>query len=102
MKVLIVGGTGNIGSRVAERLIARGQRPSVYVRNAKKAISDQAAYVGVSRWAGKGPYADALVDIWRVVREGRLGTVSDGVQQVLGRNALSFDRWAAENKSAFR
>jgi len=37
MKHLIFGGTGNIGSRVTERLIARGERPSVFVRNAKKA-----------------------------------------------------------------
>jgi uncharacterized protein YbjT (DUF2867 family) len=35
-------------------------------------ISDKQAYAGVVRWAGKGPYADALVDIWRAVREGRL------------------------------
>ena len=39
MKYLVIGATGNIGSRVTQRLIARGER--------------------------KGPYADALVDIWR-------------------------------------
>ncbi len=64
-------------------------------------ISDQQAYAGVVRWAGKGPYADALVDIWRAVREGRLATVSDGVEQVLGRKAIPFDRWAEENAGAF-
>jgi uncharacterized protein YbjT (DUF2867 family) len=41
-------------------------------------ISDQRAYTDVVRWAGNGPYTDALVDIWRAVREGRLATVSDG------------------------
>lgn len=65
-------------------------------------ISDQQAYAGVVRWAGKGPYADALVDIWRAVREGKLATVSDGVQQVLGRAPISFDRWANENSDAFQ
>ena len=65
-------------------------------------ISDQQAYRSVVRWAGKGPYADALVDIWRAVREGRLATVSDGVQQVLGRKPISFDRWAKENADAFQ
>lgn len=65
-------------------------------------ISDQQAYAGVVRWAGKGPYADALVDIWRAVREGRLATVSDGVQQVLARKPISFDRWAEENANAFQ
>ena len=65
-------------------------------------ISDQQAYAGVVRWAGKGPYADALVDIWRAVREGRLATVSDGVKQVLERKAIPFDRWAEENANAFQ
>lgn len=65
-------------------------------------ISDQQAYAGVVRWAGKGPYADAIVDIWRAVREGRLATVSNGVQQVLARKAVSFSRWAEENANAFQ
>ncbi len=65
-------------------------------------ISDQQAYESVVRWAGKGAYADALVDIWRAVREGRLTTVSDGVQQVLARKAISFDRWAEQNANAFQ
>jgi uncharacterized protein YbjT (DUF2867 family) len=65
-------------------------------------ISDQQAYAGVVRWAGKGPYADALVDIWRAVREGRLAIVSGGVKQVLGRKAIPFDRWAEENADAFQ
>jgi len=45
MKYLIFGATGNIGLRVTQRLIARGERPSVFVRNAKKAkvlFGDQA------------------------------------------------------------
>ena len=65
-------------------------------------ISDQQAYAGVVRWAGKGPYADALVDIWRAVREGRLATVSNGVQRVLGRAAIPFERWAEANANAFQ
>lgn len=71
-------------------------------RVAFEEISDQQAYAGVVRWAGKGPYADAIVDIWRAVREGRLGTVSNGVQQVLARKAVSFARWAEENANAFQ
>ena len=54
------------------------------------------------RWAGKGPYADALVDIWRAVREGRLATVSDGVKRVLGRKAVPFEQWAEANANAFQ
>lgn len=40
--------------------------------------------------------------IWRAVRKSRLATVSDGVQQVLGRKAVSFDRWVEENADAFQ
>ena len=47
-------------------------------------------------------YADALVDIWRAIREGRLATVTDGVQEVLGRAPVTFDQWAQENAGAFR
>ena len=65
-------------------------------------ISDKQAYAGVVAWAGKGRYADALVDIWRAVREGRLATVSDGVKQVIGRRPISFDRWADENADVFQ
>ncbi|HET9933794.1 MAG TPA: SDR family oxidoreductase [Polyangiaceae bacterium] len=65
-------------------------------------ISDQQAYAGVVRWAGKGLYADAMIDIWRAVREGRLANVSDGVQRVLARKPISFHRWVEENANAFQ
>jgi len=65
-------------------------------------ISDQQAYNSVVSWAGKGPYANALVDIWRAVREGRLDAVSAGVKQALERQAIPFDQWAQENANAFR
>jgi uncharacterized protein YbjT (DUF2867 family) len=39
MRYLITGATGNVGSRVAERLLARGERPRVLVRDAQKAVS---------------------------------------------------------------
>lgn len=60
-------------------------------------VSDEEARPDVDR-----AYADALVDIWRAVREGRLATVTDGVQRVLGRKPVTFDRWAEENAAAFR
>ena len=37
MNYLITGSTGNIGGRVVERLLARGHRPRVFVRDAAKA-----------------------------------------------------------------
>jgi uncharacterized protein YbjT (DUF2867 family) len=65
-------------------------------------ISDRQAYTRAVKWADKGPYVDALVDIWRAVREGRLDTLTDGVKQVTGREPILFDRWAAENAASFQ
>src|SRR3954466_4233714 len=59
-------------------------------------LSDKQAFAGVVGWAGKGPYADALVDIWRAVREGRLATVCVGLKQVIGREPIPFHRRAEE------
>ncbi len=50
---------------------------------------------------GTGPYAEALMDIWRAIREGRVATVTDGVQRILDREPSSFDQWVAENADAF-
>jgi uncharacterized protein YbjT (DUF2867 family) len=63
-----------------------------------EAISDEEAQAGV----GRGPYAAALVDIWRAVREGRMALVNEGVERVLGRRPLSFDRWVEQHADAFR
>lgn len=64
-------------------------------------ISDQQAYADAVGWAGEGPYVDALVDIWRAVRHGRLDTVTDGVREAIGRAPISFAQWAAENAASF-
>jgi uncharacterized protein YbjT (DUF2867 family) len=192
---LVTGATGNVGSLVTQRLIDRGDRPCVFVRDPKKArelfgdlveirvgdlvdisgalagisdifllnsgpdleIRDRAAAlaskaagvrhlvklstldvstgVGTGSWHARGEhgemasrigaaigkairfeqisdedarsnfdraYAEALVDICRAIREGRLATVTDGVQQVLGRKPVTFDQWAEEHAGAFR
>ncbi|QSQ17942.1 SDR family oxidoreductase [Myxococcus landrumensis] len=61
-------------------------------------ISDEEAQASV----GRGPYAAALVDIWRAIREGRMALVNDGVERVLGRRPLSFDHWVEQHADAFR
>ncbi|TPM32780.1 NAD(P)H-binding protein [Mesorhizobium sp. B2-3-4] len=65
-----------------------------------KALSDAQALAGALMWADRA-YAEALVDIWRAVREGRLATVSAGVEQQLGRPPRSFVDWIGENIGAF-
>lgn len=63
-------------------------------------LSDDEALAGALSWADRA-YAEALVDIWRAVREGRLATVSDGVRQTLGRAPRSFGDWIGENIGSF-
>ena len=44
---------------------------------------------------------EAHVALWRAIREGRLATITDGVQRVLGREPVAFDTWIHENAKAF-
>jgi (4-alkanoyl-5-oxo-2,5-dihydrofuran-3-yl)methyl phosphate reductase len=44
---------------------------------------------------------EAHVALWRAIREGRLATVTDEVERVLGRKPVTLDRWIAENSAAF-
>ncbi|CAN5181246.1 SDR family oxidoreductase [soil metagenome] len=65
-------------------------------------VTDGQAYARTVAWAGKGAYVDALVGIWRAVREGRLDTVTDGVKRITGREPIPFDQWATENAASFQ
>jgi uncharacterized protein YbjT (DUF2867 family) len=47
MIYLITGATGNVGSRVVERLIARGDRPRIFVRDGDKARAHYGSSVDV-------------------------------------------------------
>ena len=48
MTVLITGATGTVGSRVIEVLLARGNRPRIFVRNAEKARAHYADRVDIA------------------------------------------------------
>lgn len=64
-------------------------------------LSDAEARTSALRFSGGVRYAEALVDIWRSIRLGRLATCTDGVQRCLGRDPVSFNQWVAENVAAF-
>ena len=85
--------TGPRALSYAEMAAAIGTAIGVSVRFIP--ITDAEARVG------RDAYANALVDIWRAIREGRVATVTDGVQRILGREPISFDQWVAENTDAF-
>lgn len=48
------------------------------------------------------PVANALVSLWRGVREGKLETVTPTALRVLGKPARTFEQWARENAAVFR
>jgi uncharacterized protein YbjT (DUF2867 family) len=43
----------------------------------------------------------AHLSIYRAIREGRLATVTDTLERVLGRKPITFDQWVQENAAAF-
>jgi uncharacterized protein YbjT (DUF2867 family) len=45
---------------------------------------------------------EAHVSLWREIREGRLATVTDNVQRILGRKPIALDQWLIENAGMFR
>ena len=65
-------------------------------------ISDEQARQRYSRISGSVEETEAHVALWRAIREGRLATVNDNVQRVLGRKAIALDQWLNENAAAFQ
>jgi uncharacterized protein YbjT (DUF2867 family) len=64
-------------------------------------ISDQEARRRYAATGAPPEETEAHVCLWRAIREGRLATVTNGVERTLGRKPLSLDRWAAENAVRF-
>lgn len=52
--------------------------------------------------SGSAEETEAHVSLWRAIREGRLATVTDTVERVLGRRPFGLDQWLSENTGAFR
>jgi uncharacterized protein YbjT (DUF2867 family) len=65
-------------------------------------VSDDDERRRQAAWGSPEPLIDARVSIFRAMREGRLATVTNNVASILGREPISFDRWAHQNAAAFR
>jgi uncharacterized protein YbjT (DUF2867 family) len=65
-------------------------------------ISDEQARQRYSTISGSAAETEAHVSLWRAIREGRLATVSDNVERLLGRKPIALDQWAVENAASFR
>jgi uncharacterized protein YbjT (DUF2867 family) len=67
-----------------------------------QAISDEEARERYSRVSGSPEETEAHVTLWRAIREGRLASVTDNVERILGRKAITLKQWASENAHSFR
>ena len=65
-------------------------------------ISDEEARQGYSRISGSAEETEAHVALWRAIREGRLASVNNNVQRILGREPIALEQWLRENAGAFR
>jgi uncharacterized protein YbjT (DUF2867 family) len=64
-------------------------------------ISDEEARRRYSAVSGSVEETEAHVALWRAIREGRLATVTDHVQRILGRAPIGLEQWINENITAF-
>jgi uncharacterized protein YbjT (DUF2867 family) len=64
-------------------------------------ISEDEERDRMARWEESPEMIDAHISIYRAIREGRLATVTQEVERILGRKPASFDHWLQRNVSAF-
>jgi uncharacterized protein YbjT (DUF2867 family) len=72
-------------------------RPLTFV-----ALSDEEARATLARTGMPLAMIDALVTLWREVREGQVAVVTGDVERIAGREPIGFRRWAEDNAAAFR
>ena len=65
-------------------------------------ISDVEARQRYSAISASTEETEAHVSLWRAIREGRLATVTDTVERILGRNPIPWNQWLTENAAAFQ
>jgi hypothetical protein len=66
------------------------------------AVSDEEAGASLARNGMPAEMVDALVTLWREVRQGQVAVVTDDVERVTGRRPTTFRRWAEDNAAVFR
>jgi uncharacterized protein YbjT (DUF2867 family) len=65
-------------------------------------ISDEEARHRYSAVSGSVEETEAHVALWRAIREHRLASINNNVEQIVGRKAIALDQWITENIQAFR
>lgn len=83
-------------AEMAERIGVAIAKPLTFVP-----ISDEQVQRKMIAASDPAEVISAHISIYRAIREGRLAAVTDTVERVLGRKAITFDRWVQENVTAF-
>lgn len=65
-------------------------------------IPDEEAGERYAKICGSLEETQAHVALWRAIREGRLATVTECVERVLGKKPIALEQWTVENAVAFR
>ena len=65
-------------------------------------ISDDEAGRRFSATGASPEEIAAHVELWRAIREGRVGATTNEVERILGRKPIALDQWLVENAPAFR
>src|SRR5215469_7793501 len=65
-------------------------------------ISDDEARQRYARISRSAEETEAHVCLWSAIREGRLATVNDNVERILGRKPIGFEQWLRDNVTAFQ
>jgi uncharacterized protein YbjT (DUF2867 family) len=84
-------------AEVTSKIAAAIGRPLTF-----QPISDEEAGKRYSRVSRSAEETEAHVFLWRAIREGRLATVTNNVERILGRKPIALDQWLIENGEAFR
>jgi uncharacterized protein YbjT (DUF2867 family) len=66
-----------------------------------QSISDEDARRRYARTGTTEADIEAHVALWRAIREGKLGKVTNNVEKILGRKPIELDQWIIENAGAF-
>ena len=66
-----------------------------------QSISDEEAGRRFSATGASPEETAAHVELWRAIREGRVGKITNGVERILGRQPIVLDQWLRENAAAF-
>jgi uncharacterized protein YbjT (DUF2867 family) len=93
----ITGPEGLTFAEATAKIAAAVGKPLTFQR-----ISDQEAGQRFSATGASEEEIQAHIELWRAIREGRLGTVTNTVERVLGRKPMTFDEWLQENGPAYR